>query len=105
MYTFQKLMIDNKTLLALKVEYGNPILINFCMFARALNLWKMHMNGIRPHKTDELENAKKRYRQLLLDIVEKYGYALVDISNGQIIEPTILSESHIIEEYQGPLPF
>ncbi|WP_158318921.1 MULTISPECIES: hypothetical protein [Bacillaceae] len=97
--------MGNSVILALKVE-SSDILINFCTIIRALFLWKNQQTvGKLPYNAEEISKIKGIYQDSLEKLRSEFGYALVDISNGDIINPSRISNFHILNEYEGPLPF
>lgn len=106
MYTFKKIIIDNQLLLALVVMRPTPTLLNFCTILRAKYAWKNKLfNGLHPYTSEELTNMKSQYQDSLTKMIFEHKYALVDISNGEILNPSLISEEQVIGEYQSPLPF
>ena len=106
MYTFKKIKIGNRTILTLVVNQPERILINFCTILRAKHMWKNQLTSeFHPYTPNELNRLKKKYQDSLVLMIEEYGYAFVDIANGDILNPSNISKKQVLAEYKAPLPF
>ncbi|OIJ09399.1 hypothetical protein BKP35_16205 [Anaerobacillus arseniciselenatis] len=106
MYTYIRIAIDNKTVLALVVSETEPKLLNFCTLIRANYIWKNNIFESHPLYTPlELNNLRMKYQQSLVNVIDEQGYALVDISCGEILDPSNISETQKLGKSKGPLPF
>lgn len=106
MYKFKKININGNVILALEVSKSESVLFNFCTLIRVQYVWKNQvLGGFHPFTPDELNNLKKKYQHSLIAMIYKEGNALVDISNGEILNPSRIHKDQIIGEYECPLPF
>lgn len=106
MYTFRKMKIDGRTVLAIVVPRSEYHLINFCIFIRTQYIWKTKILTEKyVYSMEELNKLKSSYRTGIYEVILDCGYALVDLATGEIIKPTTLKKEHIIEEFRGELPF
>ncbi|MEQ2527605.1 hypothetical protein WMO40_12915 [Bacillaceae bacterium CLA-AA-H227] len=65
MYKFQKILLENNIILAIKVE-SSDLLINFCTIVRALFLWKNQQTvGKLPYNAEEINKIKEIYQDSL----------------------------------------
>lgn len=106
MYTFKKIKLGNRTVLTLVVNHPERNLINFCTILRVKHMWKNQLTSeFHPYSPSELNLLKKKYQDSLVEMIAEHGYAFVDIANGDILNPSVLSNKQILAEYKGPLPF
>ena len=106
MYKFMKIKWNGTIILALDVSKTDPTLFNFCTLIRAKYVWKNQvLGGFHPFTTDELNNLKKKYQHSLIAMIYKESKALVNISSGEIINPSRIDKDKILGEYECPLPF